>query len=151
MALWIYLLHGPVNWIRVPEKIYSEKISVEESKDVEERHPFWMQNEFCLIRVPDSSDVSQQVVGWAFPTKSACSDMKKICVCIVVHFWACLHNACLLFTTLIHISTAPLRGSRLTHSWEKRIAVRSLFSVVPSVRSRAPQRGISRGKATSKW
>ena len=67
------------------------------SKDVEERHPFWMYNQFCLIRVPDSSDVSQQIVDWAFSTKIACSDMKKICVCLWFIFGhvSTMHVCCL--------------------------------------------------------
>ena len=35
VAIWLFLFHGTVNLIRVPEK-FTEKISVEESKDVEE-------------------------------------------------------------------------------------------------------------------
>ena len=35
MAIWLFLFHGTVNLIRVLEK-FTEKISVEESKDVEE-------------------------------------------------------------------------------------------------------------------
>ena len=61
----------------------------------------------------------------------------------------CLHNACnpLYHMYLIHLSTAPLRGSRLAHSCEKRrLAVRS-FSGFSSVRSRSPLKRELRGNS----